>query len=652
MDSFLATLLPRSKSAVKLTVHFSRPRPERPASAREPPVISSPLVCAAGAAAEHIPLANIHEPPGDDGTAAVDGSMVAEVEIEPASASPRRRGLLGRRKHKVHAHVTQQLSASIVKGAGLHGALETSRSSTPEEPSVSSSWDTALETKAARGERRDEADVAEDEEDEEGEELVQPPGSTPDASAAPDDASSAIGSEYSRLATLASTDGAEEWGPSLERFHYKQGVARDLKARLRGTRDRARAAKAERAMAAAAATGGSGRRRRRPHVATREAALAVIRTHAARARERRQEKRRLDLERRSCDATVVDGLALSPDAHREKRRGKDKSFSSSPSKHAGSGGSGGSRRKERSGRGSAPASPVLGPSSRADPACALFTEIEMATAQRLFCDWDHRPSDKPPSAVHASENGGIRMWRWKGEPGPSGYPVDVYESQFEVVGVSADALVATQSALGEERKRLDPSTKVCELLRASGPQELCGVHQQQSDSMAILHVVETPWPLPNREYIIERRICCLRMPPPPPAGGGAGGGGCDGPPRRGPYLRIDRADDSKALWALQPSVAARHLRCIDFSQVVIAWEVTSPSGVPVTRVRQIYREDPMMPLPRWLLALITERMMPKGLKALQKAALERQRSGGEHQAAASSASRHTPPAEQVEDEAR
>ena len=42
-------------------------------------------------------------------------------------------------------------------------------------------------------------------------------------------------------------------------------------------------------------------------------------------------------------------------------------------------------------------------------------------------------------------------------------------------------------------------------------------------------------------------------------------------------------------------------------------------------MRARYREDPMVSMPRWLMSFITDKMLPRGLKSMQKAAVDRQK---------------------------
>ena len=97
------------------------------------------------------------------------------------------------------------------------------------------------------------------------------------------------------------------------------------------------------------------------------------------------------------------------------------------------------------------------------------------------------------------------------------------------------------------------------------------------------------------------------------------------------YLRVDVANDAPETRALRPQTAPKSMRCIDHRHLQVAWATGDGQTV---RVRSRYREDPMIKLPNMLLSMITERSMPKGIAALRKAAVERDRRIAKQQQAA------------------
>ena len=96
--------------------------------------------------------------------------------------------------------------------------------------------------------------------------------------------------------------------------------------------------------------------------------------------------------------------------------------------------------------------------------------------------------------------------------------------------------------------------------------------------MSLQWVVESPWPMKDREYILHRRVARLPIAAAATAAtsggtsGGAGGvGGGNGSMDTGSstvdlcsmYVRFDSTDDSAYTWQLRPQVPARTQRVVD-----------------------------------------------------------------------------------------
>ena len=80
------------------------------------------------------------------------------------------------------------------------------------------------------------------------------------------------------------------------------------------------------------------------------------------------------------------------------------------------------------------------------------------------------------------------------------------------------------------------------------------------------------------------------------------------------YCVADRAVDEVSTYLLQPRTGSRVNRVCTYHQFNVAW-AESPSS---TRVRSEYSEDPMMPLPSWLLTYVTTKALPAGIEGLKK----------------------------------
>ena len=164
----------------------------------------------------------------------------------------------------------------------------------------------------------------------------------------------------------------------------------------------------------------------------------------------------------------------------------------------------------------------------------------------------------------------------------------------------------------EQRRKWDLSTRALEVLRVGGSTDLCALHGQAGDTMDVWWVVESPcWPIKHREYVMHRRLCRVT----------------DGPSGRPLYVRVEDTGDASASRRLRSQTAPQSVRCIDFRCTQVAWASAAEHAgttVPGVRVRTRYREDPMMPLPKFVVGVIIDKMIPRGLGALRKAAILRE----------------------------
>ena len=91
------------------------------------------------------------------------------------------------------------------------------------------------------------------------------------------------------------------------------------------------------------------------------------------------------------------------------------------------------------------------------------------------------------------------------------------------------------------------------------------------------------------------------------------------------YVRADLCDNSSVSWTVKPTVPKGAQRVTDHKHMQIAWSSVDAHGNRCTRVRSFYREDPGVSLPRWVLGIIMDKVLPRGLKALVASAIEYER---------------------------
>lgn len=255
----------------------------------------------------------------------------------------------------------------------------------------------------------------------------------------------------------------------------------------------------------------------------------------------------------------------------------------------------------------APAETDAGATSSDD---GVFTAEQLSEATRLRADWDRPPSDHPSAVLVASmSNPGagyqMKAWKFRGEGG-----LDIYESQYEL-GLPVLVYIGMQVSTNE-RPDWDPHTKSVRVLEASGPARLAHLHRQAGDELTLLWCLNAPWPLPTREYMMRRKAAKLERPP----ASSGDVGGC--------YYYIDCALEERESLARAPK-AKGAARVVDYEQWQLAWGVRASDGQPAVRMRIRYRDDPMLPLPKWLLSWVMEKQLPKGCAGLIKASKEYER---------------------------
>jgi len=129
--------------------------------------------------------------------------------------------------------------------------------------------------------------------------------------------------------------------------------------------------------------------------------------------------------------------------------------------------------------------------------------------------------------------------------------------------------------------------------------KLGALHGAQGDDALVHWIAHMPYPLPNREYLLRRRLGELQ---------GA-------PPRH--YLKMEQVVEPPAGLRLERQKRATWVT--EYAQSQLLWPGEAEG---TTSVRTSYLEDPMMSLPGWLVTYLIDKTLPKGVKSMIKAAVE------------------------------
>ena len=87
-------------------------------------------------------------------------------------------------------------------------------------------------------------------------------------------------------------------------------------------------------------------------------------------------------------------------------------------------------------------------------------------------------------------------------------------------------------------------------------------------------------------------------------------------------MRKDILQDPEVAARWHPTIPSKTLRVTTHEHTQVAWSAISASGVRTTRVRSRCVEDPMMPIPKWFLSMLMDKMMPRTIKSMVKVAVE------------------------------
>ena len=194
-----------------------------------------------------------------------------------------------------------------------------------------------------------------------------------------------------------------------------------------------------------------------------------------------------------------------------------------------------------------------------------------------------------------------KCWKYR-EPGRE---YDTYTFECTISDCSVESFIAMTSDINT-RASWDANCLKIEALAIAGPQTLRKLHGQAGDSMTVQWVAKSPVPLKNLEYLMQRDLAKLPSTT------------SDGPVL---YFKADRSstpDELAALGAVPPLPRGAN-RVDSYWQVAVAWAGDEPGS---TCVRCVYREDPMMRLPGWLLSWLMDKLMPSAIESLKKAARE------------------------------
>lgn len=241
-----------------------------------------------------------------------------------------------------------------------------------------------------------------------------------------------------------------------------------------------------------------------------------------------------------------------------------------------------------------------------DDPTGVFTPDEIAAAHQLKRDYGGPPSDHRHAACVARlkcEGGQIRCWRYR-QPGDrfDTYALDV------TMGVSLrTALTMTAS---QHRPSWDETTKEMSVVSAGAASTLTALHGEPSDEMVLHWIVSAPFPLQSREYVLRKRLALLP--------GDSNGGVLI-------MMRASRGPDA----GYHKPPPRRTVRVVDNTAVNVFW--STPGGG--TAFRSLYREDPMVSLPSWLVGSIIDKVLPRGLKALTRSAIACERRDNAREAA-------------------
>ena len=129
-----------------------------------------------------------------------------------------------------------------------------------------------------------------------------------------------------------------------------------------------------------------------------------------------------------------------------------------------------------------------------------------------------------------------KCWKYR-EPGRE---YDTYTFECTISDCSVESFIAMTSDINT-RASWDANCLKIEALAIAGPQTLRKLHGQDGDSMTVQWVAKSPFPLKNREYLMQRDLATL-----PPARAG------------GPvlYFKADRSSTPDELAALGVGAAA------------------------------------------------------------------------------------------------
>jgi len=206
-----------------------------------------------------------------------------------------------------------------------------------------------------------------------------------------------------------------------------------------------------------------------------------------------------------------------------------------------------------------------------------ITDDEMTECRQLF---DEPLPDVSPDSAKWTElkmgiPEGMRVWGALVE----GTNVFTFRVSGRMTGVSVDGLIQTMEGFDfEERSKWDPTCLKLDLLSREG-----------NNNNLHLWVVDFPWPMSDREYLLRTRLERYE-------GGSAAS-----------ITRIVK--NSESVLAKEPE----NVRIEDFTQSATARPLQDGTGVSF---HLIYRNDLQAPIPKWLVKWFSQFALPTYLKQI------------------------------------
>ena len=140
-----------------------------------------------------------------------------------------------------------------------------------------------------------------------------------------------------------------------------------------------------------------------------------------------------------------------------------------------------------------------------------FSPEHLRNARRIRADWGRAPSDIPEAvpfldrAVPGLPECRMRGWRWTGE---RGFPIFEVDVELDMTPETYFAMICAV----EGRAEWDAVTISVEARHWEGAGTLTKLHGLPGDSQTLFWLCGLPWPLSNREFVLNRWETALCPP--------------------------------------------------------------------------------------------------------------------------------------------